>query len=140
MKIMQWCGGRPEKMAKRPRRPVGRPENWLVGRKVVSKGKNRSPTLVPPSKQGKQGLYQKQTKKDARRKFGRQSMRPKASKTNLRAPKVVYDHKRGLPAHSVPLGKGNKVWFKNHAKRRTLSGLESRRAIEGSKNRKLVSK
>ncbi|KAF5934310.1 hypothetical protein HYC85_030481 [Camellia sinensis] len=38
------------------------------------------------------------------------------------------------------MSRGNKVWFKNHAKRRTLSGPESRRAAEGSENRKLVSK
>ncbi|GMP50485.1 hypothetical protein CsSME_00017084 [Camellia sinensis var. sinensis] len=36
--------------------------------------------------------------------------------------------------------RGNKVWFKNHAKQRTLSGPESRHAAEGSENRKLVSK
>ncbi|GMP98459.1 hypothetical protein CsSME_00046335 [Camellia sinensis var. sinensis] len=36
--------------------------------------------------------------------------------------------------------RGNKVWFKNHAKRRKLSGPKTRRAAKGSKNRKLVSK
>lgn len=127
-------------MAQRPRRPVSRPENWLAGRKVISKGKNWSPTLVPSSKQGKQGLHQKQTKTDARQKSGRQGAQPGDPKTSLRAPKVVYDHKSGLPDHSGPLGQGKKVWFKNHAKRRTLSDPETRRAAEGSKNRKLVSK
>ena len=134
MKTMQWCGGRPEKIAQRPRRPVGRPENWLAGRKVVSKGKNWSPTLVPSSKQGKQGLYQKQTKKDARQEFGRQGVQLGASKASLRAPKVVYDNKSGLPDHSGPLGQGNKAWFENQAKRRTLSGPETRRTFEGSEN------
>ncbi|GMP73439.1 hypothetical protein CsSME_00031197 [Camellia sinensis var. sinensis] len=41
---------------------------------------------------------------------------------------------------SGPLGQGNKAWFENQAKRRTLSGLEIRRAVEDSGNQKLVSK
>ena len=78
-------------------------------------GKNWSPTLVPPSKQGKQGLYEKQTNTDAKREFRRQSAQPGASNTSCRAPIVVHDHKSSLPDHSVPLGRGSKVWFKNQA-------------------------
>ncbi|GMQ02253.1 hypothetical protein CsSME_00048570 [Camellia sinensis var. sinensis] len=46
----------------------------------------------------------------------------------------------GLPGHSVPLERGNKVCAKNRSKRRKLSGPEPKRTADGSENRKLVSK
>lgn len=115
------------------RKLAGEKKSSLQGEKLVSHPHTTS-------NQGKQGLYQKQTKTDARREFGRQSTRPGASKTSCWAPKVVHDHKSSLLDHSVPLGRGSKVWFKNQAKRRTLSGPETRRTSKGSENRKLVSK
>ena len=75
---------------------------------MVFRGNNWSTPLIPPSKQGKQGLCQKQTKKDARQDSRGRGAQPEASQTSLRAPqlvyegKVVYDHKKWPPRPLCP--------------------------------------
>ena len=114
---------------------------------MVFRERNWSTTLIPPSNQGKQGLCQKKTKKDARQESAGQGAQSEASKTSLRAPKVVYGREKwstatkgGLQDLCVHLDQGNKAWSENQAKRRTLSGPETRRTAEDFENQKLVSK
>ncbi|GMP43182.1 hypothetical protein CsSME_00012645 [Camellia sinensis var. sinensis] len=79
---------------------------------------------------------------------------PKTTKTSWPTRKLAGREESGLQGKELashpcttfqtrktsgPLGQGNKAWFENQAKQRTLSGPKTRRAAEGSKNQKLVS-
>ncbi|KAF5933064.1 hypothetical protein HYC85_029235 [Camellia sinensis] len=47
---------------------------------------------------------------------------------------MACDHEGGLPDHSVPLERGNKVCAKNRSKRKKLSGPELMRTTDDSEN------
>ncbi|GMP22322.1 hypothetical protein CsSME_00000393 [Camellia sinensis var. sinensis] len=115
------------------RKLTGRKESGLQGKKLVSHlcttFQTRKTKFVPKTNQ--KGC--KTRDREAKRAAGSLENWSTGIKSGLRPQKWS-------PDHSVPLGRGNKVWFKNQAKRRTLSGPETRRAAEGSENRKLVSK